>query len=99
MDHPCYIHSANHLHFAMPGNVHPEAVSGLLVGGDWTMILSTALTSHGSRTLSLAFETTLFALTLFRFASTVVAVPVHRHSILFVLVRDGTWAYAIIFGK
>ncbi|EIW55621.1 uncharacterized protein TRAVEDRAFT_50105 [Trametes versicolor FP-101664 SS1] len=39
-------------------------------------------------TLSLAFETTLFALTLLRFASTVAAAPVHRHSILFVLVRD-----------
>lgn len=99
MDHPRYLHSADHLHFAMFGNYHPEAVPCLLVGSGWTSILNTALTSHGSRTLSLAFETTLFALTLFRFASTVAAAPVHRHSILFVLVRDGTWAYAIIFGE
>ncbi|KAI0711163.1 hypothetical protein C8T65DRAFT_739556 [Cerioporus squamosus] len=49
--------------------------------------------------LPLAFETTLFALTLFKFATSVTdrSVLGRRHSIMFVLLRDGTWAYAIIF--
>ncbi|KAI0777777.1 hypothetical protein BD413DRAFT_188667 [Trametes elegans] len=48
-------------------------------------------------TISLAFETTLFALTLLKFFTTVVASQLRKQSILYILVRDGTWAYAIIF--
>ncbi|KAH9852531.1 hypothetical protein C2E23DRAFT_186884 [Lenzites betulinus] len=48
-------------------------------------------------TISLAFETTLFTLTLVRFATTAVASQLRKQSILYLLVRDGTWAYAIIF--
>lgn len=54
----------------------------------------------GHRTISLAFETTLFALTLLRFVNNAVVTQfLQRRSILFLLVRDGTWAYAIIFGE
>ena len=53
------------------------------------------------RILPLAFETTLFALTLYKFITSVSERSVlgRRNSIMFVLMRDGTWAYAIIFGK
>ncbi|KAI0938655.1 hypothetical protein AcW1_001670 [Taiwanofungus camphoratus] len=47
--------------------------------------------------LSLAFETILFGLTLVKFYSSV-SRRLGKRSILFVLVRDGTWAYGIIFG-
>ncbi|TFK89678.1 hypothetical protein K466DRAFT_17068 [Polyporus arcularius HHB13444] len=49
--------------------------------------------------LPLAFETTLFALTLFKFATSVSGRSVvgRKDSIMFVLLRDGTWAYAVIF--
>ena len=43
------------------------------------------------------FETYLFALTLIAFFHRLV-VEAKRNSILFVFVRDGTWAYAVIFG-
>ncbi|EMD34877.1 hypothetical protein CERSUDRAFT_117073 [Gelatoporia subvermispora B] len=45
---------------------------------------------------SLVFETVLFALTLVKFFRSV-AVRLGKRSVLFVLVRDGIWAYAIIF--
>ncbi|KAI0646399.1 hypothetical protein C8Q79DRAFT_667524 [Trametes meyenii] len=48
-------------------------------------------------TISLAFETSLFTLTLIKFMNNVVRTQLSRQSILFVLMRDGTWAYAIIF--
>ncbi len=51
-----------------------------------------------NRILALAFETTLFALTLIKFAAWVMTHGhLGRQSILRVLVRDGTWAYAVIF--
>ena len=43
------------------------------------------------------FETYLFVLTLIAFFHRL-AVEAQRVSILFVFVRDGTWAYAVIFG-
>ncbi|CCM05967.1 uncharacterized protein FIBRA_08208 [Fibroporia radiculosa] len=46
--------------------------------------------------LSLSFETILFFLTLVKFFSSV-SRRLGRQSILFLLFRDGTWAYAIIF--
>ncbi|GJE98013.1 hypothetical protein PsYK624_142350 [Phanerochaete sordida] len=45
---------------------------------------------------SLCFETALFALTLYKFLRGVARAR-GRHSVLFLFVRDGTWAYAIIF--
>ncbi|KAH9942834.1 hypothetical protein B0H21DRAFT_749642 [Amylocystis lapponica] len=45
---------------------------------------------------SLAFETILFGLTLVKFFGSV-SRYLGRHSVFFVLVRDGTWAFAIIF--
>lgn len=50
-----------------------------------------------TRVSSLAFETLLFVLTLVAFFRHVKSVY-RRHSILVVFVRDGTWAYALIFG-
>ncbi|KAI0767546.1 hypothetical protein C8Q74DRAFT_964106 [Fomes fomentarius] len=48
--------------------------------------------------LALAFETILFALTLIKFVAWVMTHGhLGRQSILRVLVRDGTWAYAIVF--
>ncbi|KAI0767547.1 hypothetical protein C8Q74DRAFT_1449646 [Fomes fomentarius] len=48
--------------------------------------------------LALAFETILFALTLVKFATWVMTHGhLGRQSILRVLVRDGTWAYAVVF--
>ncbi|KAI0938652.1 hypothetical protein AcW1_001671 [Taiwanofungus camphoratus] len=47
--------------------------------------------------LSLAFETILFGLTLIKFFGNVSNKHLVKHSILYVLVRDGTWAYALIF--
>ncbi|RPD65628.1 hypothetical protein L227DRAFT_649668 [Lentinus tigrinus ALCF2SS1-6] len=49
--------------------------------------------------LPLAFETTLFTLTLYKFVTSIAERSVlgRRNSIMFVLMRDGTWAYAIIF--
>ncbi|CCM03308.1 uncharacterized protein FIBRA_05436 [Fibroporia radiculosa] len=45
---------------------------------------------------SLVFETILFGLTLYKFFT---SMSTHHHSgsILYVLARDGTWAYAVIF--
>ncbi|RDX54621.1 hypothetical protein OH76DRAFT_1478889 [Lentinus brumalis] len=48
-------------------------------------------------TISLAFETTLFLLTLYKFFSVLEIMKFHRQPIIVTLVRDGTWAYAIIF--
>lgn len=45
---------------------------------------------------SLCFETFLFALTLYKFFQGI-TLDRRRHSVLFLFVRDGTWAYAIIF--
>ncbi|KAI0372049.1 hypothetical protein BV20DRAFT_139974 [Pilatotrama ljubarskyi] len=47
--------------------------------------------------VSLAFETMLFLLTLIKFLDTVVITQLRRQSVLFTLMRDGTWAYAVIF--
>ncbi|KZT10334.1 uncharacterized protein LAESUDRAFT_721673 [Laetiporus sulphureus 93-53] len=44
--------------------------------------------------LSLIFETALFALTLYKFLTDYVK---GQHSILTLIIRDGTWAYAAIF--
>ncbi len=46
----------------------------------------------------MAFETTLFLLTLYKFFSVLEIMKFHRQPIIVTLVRDGTWAYAIIFG-
>ncbi|GBE89018.1 hypothetical protein BKA93DRAFT_343936 [Sparassis latifolia] len=46
--------------------------------------------------LSLVFETVLFALTLFKFWGSVTC-TLGKHSVVYVLFRDGIWAYAIIF--
>ncbi|CCM04747.1 uncharacterized protein FIBRA_06937 [Fibroporia radiculosa] len=46
--------------------------------------------------ISLAFETILFALTLVKFFTSM-SRYLGRHSLLFALVRDGTWAYAMTF--
>ncbi|RPD65624.1 hypothetical protein L226DRAFT_237198 [Lentinus tigrinus ALCF2SS1-7] len=48
-------------------------------------------------TISLAFETVLFLLTLYKFFSVLEITQFHRQPIMVTLVRDGTWAYAIIF--
>ncbi|KAI0697144.1 hypothetical protein BC835DRAFT_1339264 [Cytidiella melzeri] len=45
---------------------------------------------------SLVFETFLFVLTLIKFLQSV-AHNIGKHSILFIFVRDGTWAFALIF--
>ncbi|EKM60668.1 uncharacterized protein PHACADRAFT_203825 [Phanerochaete carnosa HHB-10118-sp] len=45
---------------------------------------------------SLFFETFLFVLTLYKFFQGI-KLEYRQHSILFLFVRDGTWAYAIIF--
>ena len=50
------------------------------------------------RLSSLAFETFLFALTLIVFFR-VVRREYGKSSIIHVFVRDGTWAFALIFGK
>ncbi|RPD65625.1 hypothetical protein L226DRAFT_237225 [Lentinus tigrinus ALCF2SS1-7] len=49
--------------------------------------------------LPLAFETTLLVLTFYKFFTSISGRSVFggKHSIMFVLMRDGTWAYAIIF--
>ncbi|TFK89675.1 hypothetical protein K466DRAFT_597610 [Polyporus arcularius HHB13444] len=49
--------------------------------------------------LPLAFETILFVLTLYKFATSVTGPSAlgRKNSIIFVLMRDGTWAYGIIF--
>jgi len=46
--------------------------------------------------LSLSFETVLFGLTLVKFFTSV-STRLGQQSIMYALVRDGTWAYAIIF--
>ncbi|PCH44915.1 hypothetical protein WOLCODRAFT_105879 [Wolfiporia cocos MD-104 SS10] len=46
--------------------------------------------------ISLAFETILFGLTIIRFFTSMTIEP-RKPSIMYVLVRDGTWAYAVIF--
>lgn len=43
------------------------------------------------------FETFLFVLTLVKFYQSV-ARNFGKHSILYIFVRDGTWAFALIFG-
>jgi hypothetical protein len=48
------------------------------------------------RMSSLAFETFLFVLTLIKFFQTISR---DRSSILFIFMRDGTWAFALIFGE
>lgn len=50
------------------------------------------------RLSSLFFETFLFVLTLIKFFRSI-KLEYSRHSIMFLFVRDGTWAYAIIFSK
>ena len=57
------------------------------------------LTVTRYRTISLAFETALFLLTLYKFFSVLEITQFHTQSFMVTLVRDGTWAYAIIFGK
>ena len=49
------------------------------------------------RLLSLGFEALLFGLTLLAFTRNVMR-HLGRRSFLFLFVRDGTWAFAIIFG-
>ena len=55
-------------------------------------------TSQLFRLPSVAFETILFCLTFVSFFKSVRR-EYGRHSILFVFLRDGTWAFTIIFGK
>lgn len=50
----------------------------------------------GTRVSALAFETFLFILTLVQFSSIALR-EFRRHSILYVFIRDGTWAFALIF--
>ncbi len=61
--------------------------------------LSATANANACRTISLAFETTLFLLTLYKFFSVLEINNFHRQPIMVTLVRDGTWAYAIIFGR
>ena len=49
------------------------------------------------RPISLAFETVLFVLTLVKFC--MFFGETRRQSIMMRLMKDGTWAYAIIFGE
>lgn len=56
-------------------------------------------TDSCTRLSSLAFETFLFVLTLVKFFQNVSRSPGGKSSILFIFVRDGTWAFALIFGK
>lgn len=49
------------------------------------------------RVSSLVFETLLFALTLVAFVKRIKEVY-KKQSIIFVFFRDGTWAFALIFG-
>lgn len=44
------------------------------------------------------FETFLFALTLVKFFQSAMAMY-RRESLLYIFVRDGTWAFAVIFGE
>ncbi|PCH44917.1 hypothetical protein WOLCODRAFT_77953, partial [Wolfiporia cocos MD-104 SS10] len=46
--------------------------------------------------ISLAFETILFGLTIIRFCTSMTR-ELGKRSIMYVLVRDGMWAYAVIF--
>ena len=50
------------------------------------------------RVSSLAFETLLFVLTLVKFSQSV-ARSFREQSIVGIFVRDGTWAFALIFGE
>ena len=56
------------------------------------------LTVTGDRIASLVFETFLFALTLYKFYQSV-AKYFGKQSVLYVFIRDGTWAFALIFGR
>lgn len=49
------------------------------------------------RLASLVFEAFLFGLTMFAFYRSILR-TLGRRSMLFVFVRDGTWAFGIIFG-
>ncbi len=51
-----------------------------------------------NRYMALAFETTLFTLTLIKVLSWLLSIGLHRQSVVVVLARDGAWAYAVIFG-
>ncbi|KAI0758168.1 hypothetical protein C8Q74DRAFT_1303532 [Fomes fomentarius] len=48
--------------------------------------------------MALAFETTLFTLTLIKVLFWLSSVGLHRQSVVVILARDGAWAYAVIFG-
>ncbi|EED84865.1 predicted protein [Postia placenta Mad-698-R] len=61
------------------------------------LLLGSGLMPAALRIISLSFETLLFALTIIKFCTSISHSALGRGSILFVLVRDGTWAYAIIF--
>lgn len=61
------------------------------------VITSTPVVFTSYWIISLSFETLLFALTIIKFCTSISHSALGRGSILFVLVRDGTWAYAIIF--
>ena len=71
---------------------------GVLVSKTLCMPCRT-LTLPASRISSLVFETFLFALTLAVFLHSLRRRKREHKSIVYVLVRDGTWAFGLIFGK
>lgn len=85
------------LHSGLPGCVCTRYIRVLLVRiKNDTIYIYEFLISRTGRLSSLAFETFLFALTLIKFFQSISRC---RSSILFVFMRDGTWAFTLIFGK
>lgn len=85
------------LHPGLSGCVCTRYIRVLLVRlRNVTQYISEFLTCITDRLSSLAFETFLFALTLIKFFQSISRC---RSSILFIFMRDGTWAFTLIFGK
>lgn len=79
---------------ACPSHIHCILVSRRMFKNRLALLI----TSHTTRLASLVFESFLFILTLINFVHSVTRYH-GTQSVLYVFVRDGTWAFTMLFGE
>lgn len=98
----CEDYAKIRFHPAMPDHHNALHLHGILVCVIYAIdidILTQACT-WSRRLSSLAFESVLFAFTLFRFSGIIHRdLTTGKHTFVYVFIRDGIWAFALIFGE
>lgn len=86
------------IHTGLPGRKRTADIHDVLVSLAIRMAAHIEALTHVKRLSSLTFETFLFVLTLVKFFENAKAVY-GRESVIYIFIRDGTWAFAVIFRR